>query len=188
LFFICYKHSSLTAKIRKQTKTKFGRIDSCPKFPQKYCSLYKCSKVFIETNHRTLPRLNLKTGDTVYTQGKLLKVNNNMKNVLVNGDHVIIENAWVNGKCKPVLSLLSLLICSNRKTLANVCHTRRACFWLVCTTFALLKKSSLVKENHFCTHEGFGQSRQYVVTKTSVTYFDNNNWKVRYNLFLFCQL
>ena len=26
--FICYKHSSLTLKVRKQRKTKFGRIDS----------------------------------------------------------------------------------------------------------------------------------------------------------------
>ena len=26
--FICYKHSSLTAKIGKQRKTKFGRFDS----------------------------------------------------------------------------------------------------------------------------------------------------------------
>ena len=32
--FICYMHSSLTARIGKQVKTKFGRIDSWVRFLQ----------------------------------------------------------------------------------------------------------------------------------------------------------
>ena len=34
LFFICYKHSSLPAKIGKQSYTKFGRINSWSQFVQ----------------------------------------------------------------------------------------------------------------------------------------------------------
>ena len=52
IVFICYKHSILTAKIQKQRKAKFGRIDSCC-FPQwKFFFLVKTKLMMICSNRK----------------------------------------------------------------------------------------------------------------------------------------